>query len=76
MKLKERIDYAKFLDTVKICNRDVFFETLDGDQLNLNSTLSRFLFSTVCGHEGIIKSGMVRCQCEEDKELLKEFIAE
>ena len=76
MKLREGIDYAKFLDTVKKCSRDVLFETLDGDQLNLNSTLSRFLFSTVSGDEGIIRSGMVICQCEEDKELLKEFITE
>lgn len=76
MKLKEGIDYAKFLDIVKKCSRDVLFETLDGDQLNLNSTLSRFLFSTVSGHEGIIRSGTVKCQCEADKEMLKEFITD
>ncbi len=76
MKLKDGINYADFLDTVKKCNKDVLFETLDGDQLNLNSTLSRFLFSTVSGHDGIIRSGTVRCQCEEDKEILKEFITE
>lgn len=76
MKLKDGINYADFLDTVKKCKKDVLFETLDGDQLNLNSTLSRFLFSTVSGHEGIIKSGTVRCQCEEDKAILKDFITE
>ena len=76
MKLKDGINYADFLDPVKKCNKDVLFETLDGDQLNLNSTLSRFLFSTVSGHDGIIRSGTVRCQCEEDKEILKEFITE
>ena len=76
MKVREGIDYAKWLDTVKKCSRDVLFETLDGDQLNLNSTLSRFLFSTISVHEGIIRSGTVRCQCEEDKERLKEFITD
>lgn len=76
MKFKKDVDFAKFFQAVKKCSEDILFYTIEGDQLNLSSTLSRFIFSTVNTHEGIISSGRVVCKCEADKELLREFLEE
>lgn len=73
MKFKKDVDFGEFFKKVKQCKQDVLFYSLEGDQLNLSSTISRFIFSAVNFHEGIISSGNVVCGCEEDKELLKEF---
>ena len=70
MKLKKDIDFKEFLDAVKDCRGDVLFYTIEGDQLNLSSTI----FFAVDKHEGIIRSGDVICKCEEDKIRLKEFV--
>ncbi len=74
MKFKKNADYMKFFATVKKCKGDVLFYTLEGDQLNLSSTISHFLFMTMMGHEGSMISGDVKCVNEEDIELLKEFL--
>lgn len=74
MKLKKDIDFKEFLDAVKDCRGDVLFYTIEGDQLNLSSTISRIIFFAVDKHEGIIRSGDVICKCEEDKIRLKEFV--
>ena len=73
MRFKKDADFGKFFEKIKECREDVLFYTLEGDQLNLSSTISRFIFSSVNFHEGIVGSGKVVCKCKEDEELLKDF---
>ena len=74
MKFKNDIDFRAFFQAMKKCKADVLFYTIEGDQLNLSSTISRFIFSAVNNHEGIISGGKVVCQNKEDEEILKEFL--
>lgn len=45
MKLKTGADLAAFLEGVRSCSQNVFFDTAEGDHLNLRSTLARFVFT-------------------------------
>ena len=45
MKLKENIDYSEFFRSVQKCAGEVLLVTPEGDQLNLKSTLSQFVFA-------------------------------
>lgn len=74
MKLKGNIDYADFIETVKKCEKDVFFHTIEGDNLNLSSSLSQFLFAVVSNNEDIINNGNVECLCKADIERLERFL--
>ncbi len=47
-KLKKDTDLAKFLIAVKACKNDVFFDSNEGDILNLASTLSQYVFLLHC----------------------------
>ena len=40
MKLKQNIDVNAFLEAAKKCDNEVFFQTTEGDILNLKSLLS------------------------------------
>ena len=76
MKFKKDVNFRKFFQTMKKCKGDVLFCTLEGDQLNLSSTVSKFIFSTINQHEGMLEGGNVVCRCKEDEETLKEFLEE
>jgi len=45
MKLTENIDYSEFFRAVQACSGEVLLVTPEGDQLNLKSTLSQFVFA-------------------------------
>lgn len=45
MKLTENIDYSEFFRAVQTCSGEVLLVTPEGDQLNLKSTLSQFVFA-------------------------------
>ena len=69
-------DLAKFLIAVKACKNDVFFDSNEGDILNLASTLSQYVFCSIAGKESILENGSVRCVNEEDYSLLADFLCE
>jgi hypothetical protein len=75
-KLKKDTDLAKFLIAVKACKNDVFFDSNEGDILNLASTLSQYVFCSMAGKENILKNGTVRCINEDDYSLLADFLCE
>lgn len=75
-KLKKDTDLAKFLIAVKACKNDVFFDSNEGDILNLASTLSQYVFCSIAGKENILKNGTVRCINEDDYRLLADFLCE
>lgn len=47
MKLKNNVNIPSFLEAVQKCDYEVLFVTGEGDQLNLKSTLSQFVFTAV-----------------------------
>ncbi len=74
MKLKTNIDYKKFLASVRGCKGEVYYDTVEGDRLNLKSTLSEYLFATAAITSDIIEDGGVVCQMEEDYARLADFV--
>lgn len=74
MKLKENIPVAEFLDTVRKCEGMVYFKTIEGDQLNLKSLLSQYIFVSIIDNSELMNNGVVDCSLEEDVAMLKEFL--
>lgn len=75
LKLKDSIDVAAFLDTAKECVGSVFFQTTEGDILNLKSLLSQYVLVTIMGNHSLLKDARVICVQEDDYEKLKEYLA-
>ena len=44
MKLKADVSLPEFLRKANLCEGDVFFETPEGDCLNIKSQLSKYVF--------------------------------
>ena len=74
MHLKPDADITKFLLTVKHCQSDVFYESDEGDVLNLASTLSQYVFCSIAGQPELWRHGMIRCESEADYAALKDFL--
>ena len=73
MRLKEGIDLVAFVRRVKECKGDVFLETEEGDQLNLKSALSQYVFVVLTEQREILRHSIVACD-SEDQEKLAEFV--
>ncbi len=58
---KPQINIAEFLHAVDLCEETVLFETQEGDQLNLQSQLSKYLFLTVGLDLQFLKSCWISC---------------
>ena len=74
MKIKKDIPVTKFLDTVRKCEGKVYFKTIEGDQLNLKSLLSQYIFVSIIDNAKLMDNGVVDCSMEEDVAMLKEFL--
>ena len=74
MKLKEDIDFIAFLRTVKKCRKDVYFDSPEGDHLDLKSVLSQYVLSANAHNTAILREGNVRCYEEKDYEILREYL--
>lgn len=74
MKIRKNIRVTDFLDTVKKCEGNVYFKTTEGDQLNLKSLLSQYIFVSIIDNTELTDNGVVDCSKEEDAALLEEFL--
>lgn len=74
MKIRKNIPVTEFLDTVRKCEGNVFFKTIEGDQLNLKSLLSQYIFVSIIENAELMDNGVVDCSMEEDVAMLKEFL--
>lgn len=74
MYLNENVDIVQFLSVVKTCREDVFLETVEGDRLNLKSTLSQYVFAACANGRGFLGKARITC-AEEDVNSLREFLA-
>ena len=67
------IDLKAFLEDVKKCENEVFFESTEGDNLALKSALSQFILYSICNQPKLLTGAIVRCTCEHDKQLLAPY---
>lgn len=74
MKIKNSIDITAFLENVKKCEGNVYFKTIEGDQLNLKSLLSQYIFVSIIDNAELMDNGVVDCSKEEDVAMLEEFL--
>ena len=76
MKIDPEKDKIEFLEAVAKCSGSVYFDTPDGDHLNLKSILSQYVFSAISGREDLIQEGSVLCSDSRDYEMLKPYLTE
>ena len=75
-RLKENINPIAFLNTItETCSGDVWFYTEAGDEINLKSEFSRYVFLTICTDPALLKTGSIRLDHPQDLEPLQPFIA-
>lgn len=77
-KLKDNINMIDFLRTIAQCSGEVWFITSDGDQINLKSELSKYLFLTVSNSSkpNLLKLGELKIDKIDDLDLLTPYIKE
>lgn len=71
-KLKHKIEPVHFLKAVNQCRGDVVLTTLEGDYLNLKSTLSRYIFAVNAEQQEFPKSEV--CFEEGDYDCIREYL--
>lgn len=76
MKLKKAVSCAEFLKSAQACRGEVVFETPEGDQLNLKSTLSEYLFLTASLSGKLLEAGSLRFQYPDDQKTLTQYLEE
>lgn len=76
MKLKKDADITKFLLAIKSCHGDVFYESSEGDILNLASTLSQYVFCSVASQPQFLENGVIRCNDPADHAILADYLEE
>ncbi len=76
MHLKQNIDLKNFLLQIKKCNDDVFYETTEGDILNLSSALSQYVFCSITIQPEYWVTGTIRCTNDKDYDILADYLIE
>lgn len=76
MKLKRLEDYLEFMEAVQGCEGDVYFNSAEGDHLNLRSTFCQYLFAAVCGDREFLTQGEIVCAKESDYTNLLPFLSD
>jgi len=76
MHLKHNIDIKNFLLQIKKCKSDVFYETTEGDILNLSSSLSQYVFCSITIQPEYLITGVIRCNDTEDYKILGDYLSE
>lgn len=74
MKMKKNINVTDFLNIVRKCEGNVYFKTIEGDQLNLKSLLSQYILVSIIKNEELMENGVVDCSKESDITLLAPFL--
>lgn len=74
MHLRKDIDITKFMEDIKKCTGSVHYKTLEGDILDLSSTLSQFIFCTIAIQPQHWNTGIVCCDKKEDYSILGKYL--
>lgn len=75
MKLKPDTDLKQFFDEIYRCEGDVWFCTPEGNQLNLRSRLTQYIFAAAFSEGVLTLDGNLQCECETDSSRLSEYTA-
>lgn len=73
MKLKKELDILEFMAAVQRCRHAVYFDTADGDHLNLKSALSQFVFASAIAVKLPRLDAEIICE-DEDRPVLLPFL--
>lgn len=76
MKLKKSANPAEFIRAAKKCGHDLYFETEEGDRLNLKSTLSDYIFAASAVDREFLEKGKIVCEDEDDYRVIADYIEE
>ncbi len=74
MRIRTGIDVKMLLENVRKCAGNVYFRTLEGDQLNLKSLLSQYILVSIISNKELMENGVVDCPEESDRILLAQFL--
>ena len=74
MKIRKNINVEVFLSSVRKCEGNVYFKTIEGDQLNLKSLLSQYILVSIINNKELMENGVVECSRESDVALLEPFL--
>ncbi len=66
MKLRPDVDVVDLMRRVARCEGDVFFDTSDGDHLNLKSALCQYVFGVLAEDSDSMENGLLTCENEAD----------
>ena len=73
MKVNIHADYSHFAKDLGQCKGEVYFESTEGDHLNLKSTLSQFLLMSIVLGDIHMLEGEIHCDLKEDYETLQAY---
>lgn len=76
MKLKSHVNYAAFFRAVQTCRGEVLLVTPEGDQLNLKSTLSQFVFAAAIRGNLDLAAAVIKTEDDDDASLLSPYTTE
>lgn len=74
MRLRKDANLSAFLMAAQASEGGVFFITTEGDQLNLKSTLSQFVFAVATNTSALPLDGKVLCEADSDYLLLTDYL--
>lgn len=74
MKLKRLDSYVDFMEAVQGCEGEVYYDSSEGDHLNLRSTFCQYLFAAICGDWEFFAQGEIICEKEGDYGRLEAFL--
>ena len=74
MKINPNADIPRFLQAVQNCRGDVRFTTPEGDDLDLKSALSQFVFAAVVAGQLKDMRGDIQLQDPEDFFVVQRFL--
>lgn len=66
-------DLKPFLEDVKSCENEVWFETAQGDQLSLKSTWCQFILMSLSEHPESLSGAKVKGAGAHDREILSPY---
>jgi hypothetical protein len=74
MKIKNDIDINQFFQSIKKCNGEVFFDTDDGNHLNLKSQLSQFFLAILYAKNKDLLGGEIHLTDPSDSSVLHSYL--
>ena len=74
MKIKPNANIPRFLQAVQSCQGAIHYTTPEGDDLNMKSALSQFVFAAVVAGQLEEIHGDIKLQNSEDLSVVQSFL--